>query len=412
MYKCISRYLVATSLIVVAISVSAIEESQPDFLWLKQQIVKHPQVLAARQSMKASLYQADSLEKATYNPELSTDFGNEGPDRTYTLGINQTIDWTNKRGSRKQQAVFARISAQKNYAFVLQTKMAEALNALINWQAIKNQSQLVTEQENQLENLLEIVKKRTKSGDLGQLDAELAYLSLSQRFGQSARVQAQLRRIEASLGELLPDWNKRKITLSQSQWSHVIDKTAEKLVDDHPAVQAAKAQWEISVFAAEIALKRKKPDPTIGVGAGKLGRDNVLSLSLSIPLYVRNNFSLLYKAADQQAMASEANYHAVRRKQLFAIKASQAALKEYKRRFQKWQNLMQGRDKNSENLLQKQWSIGDISTTEYLLTLQQRTAGLIAGIELEQEYQSALIQLLLDTAQLDTTQAQTTETMK
>ncbi len=412
MYKCISRYLVATSLIVVAISVSAIEESQPDFLWLKQQIVKHPQVLAARQSMKANLYQADSLEKATYNPELSTDFGNEGPDRTYTLGINQTIDWSNKRGSRKQQAVFARISAQKNYAFVLQTKMAEALNALINWQAIKNQSQLVTQQENQLENLLEIVKKRTKSGDLGQLDAELAYLSLSQRFGQSARVQAQLRRIEASLGELLPDWNKRKITLSQSQWSHVIDKTAEELVDDHPAVQAAKAQWEISVFAAEIALKRKKPDPTIGLGAGKLGRDDVLSLSLSIPLYVRNNFSLLYKAADQQAMASEANYHAVRRKQLFAIKASQAAVKEYKRRFQKWQNLMQGRDKNSENLLQKQWSIGDISTTEYLLTLQQRTAGLIAGIELEQEYQSALIQLLLDTAQLDTTQAQTTETMK
>ena len=412
MYKCISRYLVATSLIVVAISVSAIEESQPDFLWLKQQIVKHPQVLAARQSMKASLYQADSLEKATYNPELSTDFGNEGPDRTYTLGINQTIDWSNKRGSRKQQAVFARISAQKNYAFVLQTKMAEALNALINWQAIKNQSQLVTQQENQLENLLEIVKKRTKSGDLGQLDAELAYLSLSQRFGQSARVQAQLRRIEASLGELLPDWNKRKITLSQSQWSHVIDKTAEELVDDHPAVQAAKAQWEISVFAAEIALKRKKPDPTIGLGAGKLGRDDVLSLSLSIPLYLRNNFSLLYKAADQQAMASEANYHAVRRKQLFAIKASQAAVKEYKRRFQKWQNLMQGRDKNSENLLQKQWSIGDISTTEYLLTLQQRTAGLIAGIELEQEYQSALIQLLLDTAQLDTTQAQTTETMK
>ena len=400
MYKCISRYLVTISLIAVAISVSAIEKPQSDFLWLKQQLVKHPQVLAARQSMKANLYQAESLEKATYNPQLSTDLGNEGSDRTYSLGINQTIDWTNKRASRKQQAVFARISAQKSYALVVQTKMAEALNALINWQAIKDQSQLITKQENQLENLLEIVKKRTKNGDLGQLDAELAYLSLSQRFGESARVQAQLRRIEASIGELIPDWNKRKIALSQSQWSNVIEEIAEELVDNHPAVQVAKAQWEISVFAAEIALKNKKADPTIGLGAGKLGRDDVLTLSLSFPLYVRNNFSLQYKAADQQAMASEANYHAVRRKQLFAIKASKAALKEYNRRFQKWQNLMQGRDKNSGNLLQKQWSIGDISTTEYLLTLQQRTAGLIAGIQLEQEYQSALIQLLLDTAQL------------
>ena len=63
------------------------------------------------------------------------------------------------------------------------------------------------------------------------------------------------------------------------------------------------------------------------------------------------------------------------------------------------------------SLLQKQWKVGDISTTEYLLTLQQRTEGLLAGIELEQEYQFALIQLLLDTAQLYPTQA-TTEKSK
>jgi hypothetical protein len=65
---------------------------------------------------------------------------------------------------------------------------------------------------------------------------------------------------------------------------------------------------------------------------------------------------------------------------------------------------MRGRGENSENLLQKQWNIGDISTSEYLLTLQQRTEGLIAGIELEQDYNLSIIQLLLDTAQLNISQ--------
>ncbi|MCF6319912.1 MAG: TolC family protein [Proteobacteria bacterium] len=416
MYKNTSRYFVIICFISITVSNTVVaKENNVNLSWLTLQIKKHPQVVAAKEAMNAQLFEAENLTKAIYNPEISGDFGNEGSNRTYTLGINQTIDRTNKRGSRKQQAVFSRLIAKKNYDSLLQNKLAEALNALNDWESIKSQSKLIAQQEVQLENLLEIVEKRTISGDLGQLDAELAYLSLSQQFGQSARVQAQLRRVETQIRELLPDWNNNNITLAE--WNQVIDKSTDEWIATHPLVEAAKAQWQTALIAAEIANKNKKADPTVGLEAGKLGSDDVLSLSFSMPLYVRNNFSLLYKAANQQAMASEASYHAVRRKQLYAIKASQSALKEYSKRFQKWQTLMQGRDKNSENLLQKQWNIGDISTTEYLLTLQQRTAGLIAGIELEQEYQSALIQLLLDTAQLDTaqlntTQAQTTEAFK
>ena len=385
-------------------------ENNINFSWITLQIKKHPQMVAAIEAMNAQLYQAENLTKAIYNPEIWGDFGNEGSDRTYTLGINQTIDRTNKRDVRKRQAVFLRLAAKKDYDSLLQNKLSDALHALNNWQSIKRQSELIDQQEIQLENLLNIVKKRTSSGDLGQLDAELAYLSLSQQSGQSARIQAQLRRVEAQIRELLPDWNNNSITLSQTQWNQVIDKSADKWVDSHPLVEAAKAQWQIALLAAEIANKNKKADPTFGVEAGKLGNDNILSLSFSLPLYVRNNFSLEYKAASQQAISAEANYHAARRKQLFAITASQSALNEYQKRYQKWQLLMKGRDKNSESLLQKQWGIGDISTTEYLLTLQQRTKGLLAGIQLQQEYQSALIQLLQDTALLINTPATSKET--
>ena len=401
MYQHISKRWLPMWVTMMVVSTGTIaRDFESDITWLTEQVSKHPQVIAAKQAMDSTLTTADSFELPLYNPVIGSNYDSEGQDDIYSIGISQTIDRTDKRGSRTEQAVYSRISAKQNYAFIIQQKIAEVLNVLINYQATQKRAALASEQEQQLENLLEIVKKRSASGDLGQLDTELAYLSLSQRFGQTARVQAQLKRVEAQIRELLPDWPEQNLELETSQWQKFYQLDAQIAVENHPMVQAAKAQWQVAEMVAEVAAKNKKADPTIGVSAGQINNDGLLSLSFSMPLNVRNDFSLAYKAANQQSLSAESNYQAVKRKQYYAILASQQALNEYKKRFDKWQNLMQGRAKDSENLLQRQWNVGDISTTQYLLTLQQRTEGLLAGIELEQEYQSALIQLLLDTAQL------------
>lgn len=403
-----TRSLAMICLMAITVSNFVIAKGNKENIsWLTEQIQKHPQLMAAKEMMNAQLYEADGLDKAIYNPVLSSDFGQEGSNRTYTLGINQRLDFTNKTASRRQQAVFARTVAKVNYELLMQQKMAEAYNALISWKAALKRSELVSKQEKQLEELLEIVNRRNKSGDLGQLDAELTYLSLSQGFGQTARIQAQLKRAEMNLKNLLPDWHHNTIDLPKNTWNSGNKQYSDELVSQHPTVQFAKAQWQESLLIAEIEQKNKKADPTIGFEAGKLGGDDVISLTFSMPLYVRNNFSMQYKAANQKAIAAESKYYAAKRKQNYAIEASKSALIEYKSRYEKWRTLMQGRAENSENLLQKQWSVGDISTTEYLLTLQQRTESLLAGIELEQEYQFAQVQLLLDTGQLYSTQPST-----
>ena len=61
---------------------------------------------------------------------------------------------------------------------------------------------------------------------------------------------------------------------------------------------------------------------------------------------------------------------------------------------------MNGRGKHSGDLLHKQWQSGDISTTEYLLALQQRAEGLNAGIELQSQYQLSQIDWLLQVGQV------------
>ena len=412
MYKTYISLIVCIFTAVTSQSAIANPSGQNLNWWIKhiaQQIETHPEVNAARQAMSGELYLADGLEKAIYNPELNSEYENEGSDKNYLIGINQSLDRSDKRGSRSRQAVFARIEAKENYKLIVQEKIAQALTVLIDYQTIDEKVKLVLEQESQLESLLDIVKQRADSGDLGQLDAELAYLTLSQKFAQAASIQAQKRRIEAQLTEIIPNWQSQTTDLPENIFQEYEKAKVELVVDDHPSVSAAKAQWEVMEMMAELAQKNKKSDPTIGINVGKTAGDNLVSLNFSMPLNFRNNFSSESQAAQQQALSAESNYLNLKRYQYYKIVGSQDVVHEYSNRYRKWNLLMQGRDKNSEKLLQNQWSIGDISTTEYLLTLQQRTEGLLSGIELEQEYKTAVIQLLLDTAQLKQTKASTTE---
>ena len=145
-----------------------------------------------------------------------------------------------------------------------------------------------------------------------------------------------------------------------------------------------------------------KADPTFGINAGQTDRENVLGVTFSMPLNIRNNYSAQARAVNQQAIAAEANFRSVMRKQRFAIQSSTDTLLTYQMNYQRWQQLMDGRGKRSGDLLQKQWQSGDVSTTEYLLALQQRAEGLIAGIELQSQFQLSQIDWLLQVGQINT----------
>ena len=233
-----------------------------------------------------------------------------------------------------------------------------------------------------------------------QHDLELAFLGLSQKLNDAAQAQARYRQAEARLEELLPDWSARRVQIPKALWSMGATKDIDQWVELHPAVTAARADWEVMRKAAELARLKGKAEPTIGLNGGKSSGDTVIGVTLSIPLNIRNNFSAEARAANRQALAAEAGYHSVLRKQRAAIRATKATMSEYETRFLRWQTLMQGRGESSGNLLEKQWRNRDMSTTEYLLSLQQRTDGLTAGIELHTQFQMARIEWLLQTGQM------------
>ncbi|MCH8544299.1 MAG: TolC family protein [Alcanivorax sp.] len=368
--------------------------------WLRQQIQQHPEVRAAQQRLEAAYASAEDTARPLYNPELSTSYEREGRQDNYQIGLSQTVDIHGRRNALQQQAGFSRAAAEQAYALTLQEKTAALLQALIRQQEARERSDMATEQEQRLERLIDLIGERQRAGDLGRVDAELAYISLARGLGDTARAQAELRQAEARLNELLSDMPAGNPAVPEAFWRYRVD-TAGVDVDRHPAVAAALADWQAQRRQADLGERSRRADPTIGLRAGRTGEEDVIGLDLSVPLNLRNNYSARARAAGRQALAAEARYQSVRRRQLYAVQGLGAALEEYRQRHERWRALVGQRLTDSARLLGEQWRRGDLGTPDYLQALQQHAEGLQAGIALRSAFRETHIEWLLQSGHLD-----------
>ena len=373
--------------------------------WLLKQVHSHPKILAARETKTAALHTADGQMQPIYNPTFDSEVQREGHDNNYTIGFSQSVDWWDKRGTAKRQAEFVRLAAQQTYQQALQSQVAQSLKSLTRWRGAKQQAQISLQQEVQLDAMIALVSERQNAGDLGEIDVELAYLSLSSRLNETAKAQALAKQETQLVYQLLPgllsEPNGLYKQIPESFWDKYSSAfNPDHAIDLHPQVVTAKARWQVMQYQAELVDKQAKSDPTFGISGGQSGGENIVALSVSVPLFSANNFAAQSRAAYSEVLAAQADFNAIRRQKYHTIKGTKAALDEYQQRYQRWVLVVKNRLERSEALLDKQWRSGDLSTTEYLQALQQRAAGLVAGIELRTGVRLAQIDWLLQTGQL------------
>lgn len=373
---------------------------QKSISWLDSQINKDPEVVAAKELLNASNHRAKSLTQAAYNPELEASYEKEGDFDNYSIGISQTIDFWDKQSTNKTIGEIDVYANQQQLLSLLDSKKANALTALVNWQAAKKAAQLLSEREEQLQTLVGIVEDKRKAGLLEPLDAELVYLNLSQIFSEISESQIALKNAEVKVQELLPDWTPNTANLSSFTFGATSYSFNSQWVEDHPKVKFARAQWQEQQAIARLSTIEAKANPTIGISAGESGNESTVGLTFSMPLNIRNNYSDTVNAAYSEAIAAEAHFHSIYRKQSFEAKANYESLNVSKNYYQQWHKLTQGRLASSAKLLNKRWEAGDINTSDYLLALNQRAEGLHAGIRLEKQFKLAEISFVLSMGQL------------
>ncbi|MBK1872615.1 MAG: TolC family protein [Oceanospirillales bacterium] len=370
--------------------------------WFSGQISKHPDVVAMKEQAAARNADAEANEQPLYNPELSLGADRTGTENNFEAGLSQTIDWSDQQGALKEKAKLARLSAQADLSAAVLEQTSESMFALVEWRASKLNEVIAESQQQRLNALLEQVEQRQQAGDLGRADAELLFLSLSRQLSEVAQVKAAVDQVEAQVRERLPDWSPESGGIPEHVWPTLKSRVGDADLLLHPSVVAARSKWQLLRSEIEIAKRKAKATPTVGFRGGRDGGENVVGLTFSVPLNVRNNYSAETRAANRRALEAEARFKALYRKQQYELAGDRAAWKRYDEQLNEWKELSQERVQRSADLLEQQWTVGDISTSEYLQALGQRAESLKTGIELEKQAQLGLIELLRQSGELIT----------
>lgn len=367
--------------------------------WILFQVQNLPSLQAMDKGALVANEQRNAMGQPLYNPELGA-FYTDKDDEEYGVVLSQTIDWFDKRSANAQLGQVDYELVSLNNVLQGEKKLSDALLAFIEYSMSKQLLDIAKKQETLLTKLSADLKIREEAGDVGHIDAEMAYLSLSQNLQQISLTELRYRKASAELKKTL---NSYQIPFhpDSSVWVNSLDKVDTSVyLEKGLPIQYAKKQLEQSVSKSKIAQLNKKVNPTVGLGAGRDGDENTVMLEISVPLNIRNNYSSEYTASLEKVNQTELELMEEKRLLDNKIQLSLNNYKQLKSRVLSWQKLTGNRLKESQKLLDKQWRSGDITTSDYLFSMRQRTDTLIANIELTGEMQKAWVEWLSSTSQV------------
>lgn len=365
---------------------------------------QHPAARATDARQNAARARLDAARQPLYNPTLQLGYDREGSDRTGTVGIGMPLDINGKRRARSDAAA-SRVVQSEADARVSRRDFFRSW--LTGWAAWRTADARVRVGERRLELLgrfQQLAKLQFTAGDISGLERDLAQLSRAEAQATQAELIAERAQAEAQLRALGSDPAALAATAPAAMPP---PPTAIALpVEELPDVQASLAAAEAADREVDVARRNRVPDPVVGIVGGRLQlpgglNDNVFGLSLSMPLYVRNSYRAEVVAAQAEADVARAEAEQLR---LAFASNRQRAIESYSAALAAWQGWQSNRGTDAgrrEALLERSWREGELSTTDYLLQLNQTLDTQQAGAALEAQLWRAYVDYLAAAGQLE-----------
>ncbi len=349
---------------------------------------RHPVLESSKAELKAAKARTKAASKPLYNPELELDterIGFHGTNvDTLTIGISQTIDWYDKRTARASIAQAELQVNQYESEALFQSLLGEVLTTLSSYQTQQHVVAIQRERLKLIDEILQQGLRLFKAGDISKLDLEQLRLAQSQiqllkdqAETQLALIQRELETVYGSPRENWPEFPDKLPVLTIDALDY------QKILTELPRYKVAVSQLSIADRRVQLRRLEKKADPKIGVRAGTEESDTLIGITLSIPLNVRNDFQAEVDEAEEILKATQYLSENSEYKLLLMIKTAAASYQMNYSIWKKWQRHSSASLQAQENLLLRLWKAGELSTTDYLLQLNQIKEIQLNSVELK-----------------------------
>jgi outer membrane protein, heavy metal efflux system len=360
-------------------------------VFIQQVWAESPAVQGAQAEMDAAKARTDGANRPLHNPSLALD--TERTDiSTSSIGISQTLDWSDKRGAMVTIAQQELRATQAAFGQTRRNTALEALNALAVYFTAHEMRDLAQHRAELMQAMAQTSAQRQAAGDVTALDVTLAEVAYSEAQMTQASAESLLAEADAALQAV----SGMSQSGAQDQWpvlptnfAPVPEQIAVARFETLPRLAMLRSRMAAAKARIGLAQKMGRVDPTLGIRAGKEDSESLLGLSLEIPLFVRNNFKAEARAASLEAIVEEQAYRDTYRRAKAQLVGARARHKNTSRAWRTWVAGGQQAQRKQMGLLDQLWSAGELSVTEYLVQAKQNIDTQEAAVSLLGETQRA-----------------------
>lgn len=364
-------------------------------IWLSS-----PRVQNAQAKLDAARAREKGASQPLHNPVLELDIEN-ADSNTRSIGINQKIDLSGRRDALVSIASNNTVSAQLNLYRVKRGIVVDTLSALIDYFTNREMQTVALQRSKFMLDFLDTVKQRYKSGDIDQLDVTYAQVAYSEALITQATIASHLAEAESALIAISGSFKNHWPSLPQ-QLAEPPGKADLSLIESLPELELLRSRMETAQARISLARRETQADPIIGVRAGSEESDVLLGLSIELPLFVRNNYKSLIRAASYDAVSQEQAYRQAYQQAKAQLVGSLGRFQHTSQAWNSW--LDQGKDAHIEQkrLLDAIWQAGELSATDFLIQAKQNTDTLAAATQLKGEVWKSFLAWLQNSGQIET----------
>ncbi len=367
---------------------------------------QHPDQRMAEAQLAAARARLEAAGSPIHNPELVVEREDEGPDTTATIGLALALDLGGKRRARQAAAAAVLSQAEAEARQRRSRFVREWLAGWIDLRAADLRQQLGERRLGLVERAATLAERQFAAEDISGLDRDLALLARDEVqarqsgwIAERAEAEARFRTAGGESGQL------PGLSLPEGTPPAPVEIDAATL-QRLPEWRIAEAKAHAAEREVAVAQRNRTPDPVLGLRGGRVRydnglSDNVIGMSLSVPLFVRNGYRAEVVAARADAAAASAE---AERSRTALIADSRRAVAGYAATRQAWERWRASRGTDVERrtgLLERLWREGELSTSDYLLQLDQTLDTAMAGIDLESRLWRNYIDYLAAAGQLE-----------